>query len=232
MFRKSYRDLIPWFFLESLILFPVLSGLVQLPTVGSYHYRVLPHEPYPYATLPIRSRFEEGNLEPFRLLAAFDSPGFGQASFQNSYLSYESGSWSWLVTRTDGLQEVLNAKWIWKPVEGHEFIIEAWNARPDCVGHTAMIIFRDGRVYQSRYPVQVHLMDFDPYKKSWVSVQMIIDYTVPEIRDLWIDEYHFSHLQICDEPIGRLFELNGFWQMQVFLQRSSIVLVKEMQAWK
>jgi hypothetical protein len=189
----------------------------------------LPSGPYPYATLPIKSRFEEGTLEPFGLLAAFNSSGSGQVSFQDSYLKYESGSWSWLVTRTNELQNVINAKWVWKPMEGREFIIEAWNARPDRVGHTAMIIFRDGKVYQSRHPVEFYLMSFDPYKTDWVTVQMIIDYTIPEIRELSINGYHFSHLQICDEPIGAA---NGFWQMQIFLPRSSGVLVKDMQAWK
>jgi hypothetical protein len=221
------NSLIHWFIIGGLIFFLLLSAQ---PLCGeSYPYATLPHEPYPYTTLPIKSKFEEGKLEPFGLLATFDQPGSGQVSFQKSVLEYESGSGSWLVTRTNELQNVINSRWVWKPLEGREFIIEAWNARPDRVGHTAMIIFRDGKVYQSRYPVEFFLMNFDPYKTDWVTVQMIIDYTIPEIRELSINGYHFSHLQICDEPIGAA---NGFWQMQIFLPRSSGVLVKDMQAWK
>jgi hypothetical protein len=226
------RALVHWFLLGALITFMLLSGIVAPLSEASHSYAALPYEPYPYATLPIESEFEKGKLEPFRLLAAFGAPGFGQVSFHNSCLKYESGSWSWLVTRTEGLQDTINARWIWEPVEGREFIIEAWNARPDQVGHTAMIIFRDGRVYQSRYPVEVPLMNFELHNVNWITVQMTIDYEVPEIRDLWINEFHFSHLRISDEPIGRLFELNGYWQMQIFLQGSSTLLVKEMQAWK
>jgi hypothetical protein len=209
-------------------MFVLLLSMQPIPG-ESYSYTRLPSEPYPYTTLPIKSRFEEGKLEAFGLLAAFDSPGFGQVSFQEPYLKCESGSGSWLVTRTHELQNVISARWVWKPLQGQEFIIEAWNARPDRVGHTAMIIFRDGKVYQSRYPIEFYLMSFDPYKTDWVTVQMIIDYTIPEIRELLINEYHFWHLRICDEPIGAA---NGFWQMQIFLRKTSTVLVEDMQAWK
>jgi hypothetical protein len=189
----------------------------------------LPFEPYPYATLPITSAFGEGSLKPFSLLAAFGSSGFGQVSFEDSCVKYESGSWSWLAVRTNELQNVVNAKWVWKPVAGREFIIEAWNARTDRIGNTAMITFRDGKVYQTRYPNEVCLMDFDAYKAGWVVVRMVIDYNVPEIRELWINGHYFSHLLIGDEPIGAT---NGFWQMQIFLAKTSTVLVQEMQAWK
>lgn len=218
---------IPLFFIGGLISVLLLSGIPI--SNDSYPYMTLPHEPYPYTTLPIQSEFEVGELEPFGLLAAFDDPGFGQLSFQRPYLEYGSGSWSWLVTRTIGLQGVVNVRWVWRPIEGQEFIIEAWNARPDCVGDTAMITFKDGKVYQSRHPVQVYLMDFDPYKTEWVTVQMTIDYAIPEIRELSINGYNFSHLRIDDEPIGAT---DGFWQMQIFLPTSSTVLVEDMQAWK
>jgi hypothetical protein len=211
------------------VLVCVLLFSAQPIAKESYLGAALPHEPYPYTTLPIKSQFEEGKLEPFELLGAFNSPGFGEVSFEELCLKYESGSWSWLVTRTEELQGVVNAKWVWKPVGGQEFIIEAWNARPDRVGDTAMIIFKDGKVYQSRYPGEVHLMDFDPYKADWVTVQMVINYTIPEIEELWINGYHFSHLPIRHEPIA---PTNSFWQLQIFLQDSSLVLVKDIQAWK
>jgi len=204
-----------------------ISGITGLfrPTPATVG---LPHDPYPYTTLPIKSKFDENNLMPFRLLAAFDYPGFGRVSFQQSCLKYESEYWSWLVTRTNGLQDVINTKWVLKPVYG-PFIAEAWNARPDRIGHTAMIIFKDNKVYQSNFPDWDTLMDFDPYQEDWVTVQMVIDYTVPEIRDLWINDRHFTHLRIGDEPIGGT---DAFWQTQVFLPERSCVLVKEMQAWK
>lgn len=200
--------------------------IVGIPKIGGGETG-LPHEPYPYTSLPIESKFNEGKLEPLKLLAAFDSPGSGKVSFENSCLKYESSSWSWLVTRTE-LQDSVNVKWIWKAVEGEEFIIEAWNAHSNNVGHTAMIVFKDGKVCQIRYPDEVYLMDFSPFD-DFVTVRMIIDYNVPKITDLWINEYHFTHLPIEDEPIGTT---SPFWQMQIFLQKRSIVLVKEMQAWK
>jgi hypothetical protein len=232
LFNRSVSPLhsaASWLIIGVFVSVLLLSGKVEPAGEQPYLYATLPHDPYPYTMLPIKSKFEEGKLEPFELLAAFDQPGFGQVSFQESYLEYKSGSWSWLAIRTSELQNVINARWVWKPLEGREFIIEAWNARPDRIGHTAMIVFRNGKVYQSMYPVEICLMDFDPYKTDWVTVQMIVDYTIPEIRDLWINEYHFSQLRIVGEPIG---PTDGFWQMQIFLPENAAVLVKEMQTWK
>jgi hypothetical protein len=187
----------------------------------------LPHEPYPFTNLPIESNFNEGKMEPFKLLAAFVYRGYGEASFEYSYLKYVSSSWSWVITRTE-LQDTVNVKYVWKAVDGNLFIIEAWNAYSNKTGRTAMIAFKDGKVYQIRYQNGVYLMDFNPFR-DFVTVQMSIDYNVPEIRDLWINEYHFTHLSIKNEPIG---PTSPFWQMQVFLQESGVVLIKEMKAWK
>jgi hypothetical protein len=188
---------------------------------------VLPHEPYPYTQLPISSRFNEKILEPFKLLAAFGNVGLGEVLFEDSYLRYTSGGWSWLVTRTEW-QSVVNAKWVWKAVKGDGFIIEAWDAYANNVGRTAMILFRNGKVYHlhdGNY-TEVYLMDFDPFK-DFVTVRMTIDYTIPEIRDLYINDNHFSHLIIRDEPIGKEVP---FWQMQIFLPWYASILVQEMQA--
>jgi hypothetical protein len=213
----------------------ILVGLISGAFVGGLIAKVepnsepdLPHEPYPYTNLPLTSRFNEGKLEPFRLLAAFDFSGSGSVSFENSYLKYKSSTWSWLVVRTE-LQDVVNAKWVWRAEEGKEFVIETWEAYGD-FGRTAMIIFRDGKVYQVQYPKEIYLMDFNPFS-DFVTVQMTVDYNASEIRDLWINEYHFSHLPIMNEGLGRTLP-SPFWQMQIFLRKSASVLVKEMEAWK
>jgi hypothetical protein len=208
----------------ALIIIVALGGLTLVTEVSTTEggKAGLPHEPYPYTDLPIESKFNEGKSEPFKLLAAFDFFGSGEISFENSSLK-----WSWLVTRTR-LQDVVNAQWVWKAIGGKEFIIEAWNAYPNNTGRTAMIIFRDGKIYQVQYPSEVCLVDFNPFN-DFVTVRMIIDYNVPEIGDLWINEYHFSHLTIKNEPIGTT---PPFWQMQIFLQKPSTVLIKEMQAAK
>lgn len=219
--------------LTALIIMVTLGGLVvatRTSTIdggGKVSAARLPDGPYPNTSLPLQSEFNEGRSEPFRLLAAFDSPGSGDFSFENSCLRYESSVWSWLVTRTE-LQDVVNAEWVWRAVEGREFIIEAWNAYPNNTGRTAMIIFRDGKVYQVQYPDNVYLMDFNPFN-GLVTVKMTINYNVPEIRSLWINEHHFSQLRICNEPIGTT---PPFWQMQIFLRGESTVLVNEMRAWK
>lgn len=219
--------------LTALIVMVSLGGLavvVRAPAVKvdrKVSAARLPDGPYPNTSLPLESKFDEGQSEPFRLLAAFDSPGSGDFSFENSWLKYESSVWSWLVTRTE-LQDMVNAEWVWRAVEGREFIIEAWNAYPNNTGRTAMIIFRDGKVYQVQYPDDVYLMDFNPFN-GFVTVRMTIDYNVPEIRSLWINEHYFSQLRIGNEPIGTT---PPFWQMQIFLRGESTVLVKEMRAWE
>jgi hypothetical protein len=213
----------------ALIIIVALGGLTLVTEVSTTEggKAGLPHEPYPYTDLSIESKFNEGKSEPFRLLAAFDFFGSGEISFENSSLKYKSLKWSWLVTRTR-IQDVVNAQWLWKAIGGKEFIIEAWNAYPNNTGRTAMIIFRDGKVYQVQYPDDVYLMDFNPFN-GLVTVRMTIDYDVPEIRSLWINEHHFSQLRIGNEPIGTT---PPFWQMQIFLRGDSTVLVKEMRAWK
>jgi hypothetical protein len=229
LFDRSTSDkLILWFILAGVISGVVIGEVM----IGSFsrdrRLKELPHEPYPYTDFPIESKFDKGKLEPFTLLAAFDFPGSGEVSFEDSHLKYKSSTWSWLVIRTE-LQDVVNAKWVWKAIEGKEFIIEAWEAYTNNFGRTAMIIFRDGKVYQVQFPNEVYLMDFDPFN-DFVTVQMIVDYHASEIRDLWINEYHFSHLPMNDEPIGK--PISPFWQMQIFLRSSSTVLVEDMQAWK
>jgi hypothetical protein len=218
--------LISGLILAGLIGGSLLEGLMVKVAPDSEPY--LPHEPYPYTNLPIASEFNEGKLEPLKLLAAFDFSGSGSVSFENSYLKYKSSTWSWLVIRTK-LQDVVSAKWVWKAVEGREFVIEAWEAYGD-FGRTAMIIFRDGKVYQVQYPKEIYLMDFNPFS-DFIIVQMTVDYNASEIEDLWINEHHFSHLPINDEGLGRTVS-SPFWQMQIFLRKSATVLVKEMEAWK
>jgi hypothetical protein len=224
--RKLFLAKEPLLIIVTILGVSILMPIIEIPATGRGEIG-LPHEPYPNTFLPVQSEFNEEKLEPFRLLAAFDFFGAGDVSFENSCLKYESFSWSWLVTRTK-LQDSVNARWVWKAIEGREFIIEAWNAYSNNIGRTAMIIFRDGKVYQVQYANEVYLMDFNPFV-DYVSVQMTIDYNVPEIRDLWINEYHFSHLSIKNEPIGTT---SPFWQMQIFLHKRSTVSVKEMQAWK
>lgn len=188
----------------------------------------LPHEPYPYTTLPIESEFNQEKLQPFGLLAAFGYPGMGSVSFEDQYLRYQSSNWSWLVTRTE-LQDVINVQWIWKAVEGNEFVIEAWDAYGD-YGRTAMIIFTDGKVYQVQYPKDIYLTDFDPFN-NFVTVRMTVDYNTSQITDLWINQCHFSNLPIENEYLGMTVP-SPFWQMQIFLRKPGTVLVKEMQAWE
>jgi hypothetical protein len=225
--QKKLRALIP----ITAVLIAVLVLDMEIPMMSTSTIERsgtdLSHEPYPYTNLPIESDFNEGRLEPFRLLAAFVYSGSGEVSFENSSLKYESSRWSWLVTRTE-LQDLVNTRYVWKAIDGEQFIIEAWNAYPNNTGRTAMIAFKNGKVYQIQYPNEVYLMNFNPFS-DFVTVQMTIDYNASEIRDLWINQYHFSHLDIKNEPIG---PTSPFWQMQIFLQQPSTVLVREMQAWK
>jgi hypothetical protein len=86
----------------------------------------------------------------------------------------------------------------------------------------------NGKVYQIRYQNEVCLMSLNPFS-NFVTVQMSIDYNASEIRDLWVNGYHFTNLSISNEPIG---PTSPFWQMQVFLQQSGVVLIKEMKAWE
>jgi hypothetical protein len=178
-------------------------------------------------TLPIQSKFDAGILDPFGLYAAFGANGSWSVGFENGMLKYHSESWSWVIVRSE-LQDIVNCKWVWKAVEGQEFIIEAWNANANHIGHTAMIIFRNNEVFYSNFPNEIYLMDFDPYA-DFVTVEMKIDYTIPEITYLKINSHVFNHLLIADEPIGAT---SGFWQMQIFLIGTATVLVKEMEAWK
>lgn len=194
----------------------------------------LPHEPYPYTVLPISSMFETGILDPFALLSVFNVPsqgtppiGSGKVAFANGLLEYQSDLWSYVTTRVARVLDHVTVRMVWKPLSGSLFINEAWNADPDSIGHTAMIIFDSGKVRQTQYPNQVELMDFDPYGVDWVTMEMTIDYTVPEIMQLIINGRIFTHLPIGEEPIAAVV---GFWQLQFFMPKAASVLIKEISA--
>jgi len=186
----------------------------------------LPQEPYPYTQLPIRSQFENKTLEPYALLSTFDRPSTGYVQFENDYVKYHSDGDTWIAATTQILSTV-TATWTWKPVEGNEFVLECWNAYPTRQGRTAMIIFRDGKVYYTHYPEQRYLIDYDPRSEKWTTVEMEVNYTESEIRTLTINGLRFEHLPIKDEPIG---SNNGFWQLQFYLKAKGTVLIKSMEA--
>jgi hypothetical protein len=186
----------------------------------------LPQEPYPYTQLPIRSQFENKTLEPFALLSTFDRPSTGYAQFENDCVKYHSDGDTWIATRTQILSTVIT-RWMWKPVEGNEFVCECWNADPTGHGRTAMIIFRNGKVYYTHFPDQQYLVDYDPRSEKWTTVEMEVNYTESEIRTLTINGLKFEHLPIGDEPIG---SNNGFWQLQFYLKAKGTVLIRSIEA--
>lgn len=186
----------------------------------------LPQEPYPYTQLPIRSQFENKTLEPFTLLSTFDRPSTGYVQFENDCVKYHSDRDTWIATRTQILSTVI-ARWTWKPVDGNEFVCECWNAYPTGQGRTAMIIFRDGKVYYTHFPEQRYLVDYDPRSEKFITVEMEVNYTGSEIRTLSINGLRFEHLPIKDEPIG---SNNGFWQLQFYLKTKGTVLIRSIEA--
>lgn len=213
------------FVVAILAAFCLMVTLFMMTSTGS-EVNPLPQEPYPYTQLPIRSQFENKTLEPFALLSTFDRPSTGYVQFENDCVKYHSDGDTWIATTTQVLSTVI-ATWTWKPVEGNEFICECWNAYPNSQGLTAMIIFRNGKVYYTCYPEQRYLVDYDPRSEKWTTVEMEVNYTASEITTLTINGLRFEHLPIKDEPIG---SNNGFWQLQFYLPTKVTVLVKSIEA--
>lgn len=189
----------------------------------------LPYEPVPMTDLPVASAFESKVLEPFALRSApTPTPtGIGRVEWQDGNLLYINDSgWSYLATRTEKQQRV-EMIFMWKALEGDRFICEGWNAYPGGIGHSALIYFKDKKVWHVHYGEQqdTFLMDLDPML-DWITVDMVANYVVPEIEAVSINGHLFEHLPIGNEPIGT----GDFWQFNLHQLQYGKVLIRSMDA--
>jgi hypothetical protein len=218
----------------------------------------LPYDPESRTTLPIATKFEQKNLSPFYLKRSYDWPfgiwgvtsyypiAKGTVSFDEEGLIFNSCGHMWMVARSDYLEQV-NVLWVWKPLNGKQFITEAWvnkiatgseklapGVSPNKgVGLTCMIFFEPTGIYYSKADetngkVQLNTKDLTK-SKDWIYVNAIVDYrdSVKKIKSLTITTTGFSQTWI-DLPIG--YEPTGdgvFFQPQVFLIDSGTVKVKQ-----
>jgi hypothetical protein len=206
-------------------------GLLSLtkPVAGGGGSPPLPTEPVPMTDLPIISLFASEILEPFALRnAPTPMVGRGRVEFQDGNLLYvNDAGWTLIATRTPIL-ETVEILFVWKALEGDEFICEGWNGYPNGNGHSAFIYFKNKKVYHVHDGDQkfVYLMDLDP-TEDWVTVQMLVDYSVPEIVSVTINDRTFEHLPIGNEPIGKA----DYWQLNFRQNMKGQVLIKAMKAW-
>jgi hypothetical protein len=210
----------------------------------------LPYDPESRTNLPIMSKFEQKILSPFYLKRSYDWPYSkwvsyypiprGTISFDEEGLIFTSSSNMWLISRTDYLEQV-NVSWVWKPLDGDQFITEAWinkkatgneklapDVNPDKgVGLTCMIIFEPTGIYYSKadetdFKKQLSTVDLTK-SKSWIYVNAIVDYrdSVKKIKSLFITNSSFSQTW-TDLPIG--YEPTGsdvsWFQPQIWTSES------------
>jgi len=219
----------------------------------------LQYDPESRTTLPIVYKFEQKNLLPFYLKRSYDWPygvwgptpyypiPRGTVSFDNEGLIFSSSRHMWIIARVDYLEQV-SVSWVWKPLNGQQFITEAWinkkangneklapGVNPNIgVGLTCMIIFEPTGIYYSRADVtnwKVQLSTKDLTKSNdWIYVDASVDYrdAVKKIKSLTIKTTGFSQTW-TDLPIG--YEPTGsdisWLQPQISLIDSGTLKVKQ-----
>jgi hypothetical protein len=187
-------------------------------------------DPETTTTIPIVSKFDQKILSPFYLKRDYDWPfrewvsyypiPKATVSFDDEGLVFSSCGHMWTIARTDYLEQV-NVLWVWKPLNGDQFITEAWinkkatgneNLAPGIcpnngVGLTCMIIFEPTGINYSKadetnWNKQLSTTDLTK-SKDWIYVNAIVDYrdAVKKIKSLTITTTGFSQTW-TDLPIG------------------------------